>query len=66
MIVVDIANAERQIAPSEGMWKAMAFLQRQDLPSLPDGKTEIDGDRVFAITQRYRTEAVDAPKFEYH
>ena len=31
-----------------------------------DGKVEIDGDRVFAIVQRYETLTTDAPKFEFH
>jgi YhcH/YjgK/YiaL family protein len=49
-----------------GLRKAIDFLGRQDLMSLSDGREEIDGERVFALIQRYETATVDEPKFECH
>ena len=46
--------------------KAFEFLRGRDLLQLPDGRMEIDGDRVFALVQRYETVRTDAPLFEYH
>ncbi len=57
---------ELRIPSSPLLKKAIAFLRRPDLPDLPDGKVPIDGERVFAIVQRYETIAAEKPKFEYH
>lgn len=46
--------------------KAFDFLRERDLSALADGRVEIDGDRVFALVQRYATALAEAPKFEYH
>ncbi len=66
MIVTDLKHIDRQISMTPALKKAMDFLLRQDLQNLADGKVEIDGDRVFAIVQRYATMMTAAPKFEYH
>ncbi len=66
MIVSDMIHIERQIPQTAHMKKALSFLRRQDLRGLADGKIEIDGDRLFAIVQRYETMAIHVPKFEYH
>jgi len=47
MIATDLAHAERQAAPTPGLRQALAFLGRPDLAALPDGRVEIDGERVF-------------------
>lgn len=46
--------------------KAFDFLRGRDIHALPDGRVDIDGDRVFALVQRYETALTEAPKFEYH
>lgn len=66
MIVTDLDHMDHQVPQTPSLRKALDFLQRQDIAGLPDGRTEIDGDRVFALVQRYETAAADAPKFEYH
>jgi YhcH/YjgK/YiaL family protein len=66
MIVADLDTIEHQMPQTSEFRQAIAFLRRKDLPDLPDGKMAIDGTRVFAILQRYRTALDDAPKFEYH
>jgi len=66
MIVTDLKHVDHQIAMTPALGKAIAFLRCPDLHTLADGKVEIDGDRVFAIVQRYATMKSDTPKFEYH
>ena len=46
--------------------KAFDFLRGRDLLRLPDGRTDIDGDRVFGLVQRYETVRSDILKFEFH
>ena len=66
MIVSDIKHISRQAALSPGLQKAIDFLRSPDLQTLPDGRVEIDGDRVFALVQRYETTWAATPKFECH
>jgi biofilm protein TabA len=66
MIVSDLAHIERQVLMTGSLRKAFEFLRSRDLLVRPDGRVDIDGDRVFAIFQRYDTVAIDAPKFECH
>lgn len=66
MILSDLEHLERQAFLTPGLEKALEFLRRPDACGLPDGRYEIDGERVFAIVQRYETIAPAAPKFEAH
>jgi biofilm protein TabA len=66
MIVTDLQHIDQQIPMTHSMQQAIDFLRRTDLLDLPDGNVPVDGKRVFAILQRYRTAHFDAPKFEYH
>ena len=66
MIVTDLKHIDRQVSMTPAMRKALDFLRRRDIHQLADGRVEIDGDRVFAIVQRYETGKADAPKFEAH
>ena len=66
MIATPLENADRQAPGSEGFTKAFAFLRRRDLAALPDGRYDIDGDRVFALVQRYETAPAAEPRFEAH
>ncbi|OGR68028.1 MAG: hypothetical protein A2081_02685 [Elusimicrobia bacterium GWC2_61_19] len=66
MIASDLETVGRQAVPSPGIEKALAFLRRPDVRALPDGKYEIDGERVFAIVQRYETAAPARPRYEAH
>ncbi len=66
MIVTDMDSVEHQVPENPSFQQAIAFLRRTDLGELPDGNVPIDGKRVFAILQRYRTADADPPKFEYH
>ena len=66
MIVTDLQHIERQLTMTQQMQQAVEFLRRTDLLELPDGNVPIDGKRVYAVLQRYRTARHDAPQFEYH
>jgi biofilm protein TabA len=66
MLVSDLDHIDHQIDLTPGLRKALAFLRTDTFQNLPDGRVEIDGDRVFALIQRYETIAVDTPTFECH
>lgn len=66
MIVTDLEHASKQLPASSALGKALAFLRRADIAALPDGRYEIDGERVFAMAQRYETIAPAKPRFEAH
>ncbi len=66
MIVTDLRHIEQQAGMTRALQKAIEFLRLHDIQNLPDGRVEIDGDRVFALVQRYETIMADAPKFECH
>ena len=66
MIVTDLNAFEHQVPLTPSFRLAAEFLRRKDLLELPDGNVPLDGKRVFAILQRYRTAHREAPKFEYH
>ncbi|CUH97584.1 hypothetical protein P22_3715 [Propionispora sp. 2/2-37] len=46
--------------------KGFTFLLTNDLESLPLGKTQIEGDDIFAIISEYRTESYEARRPEAH
>jgi YhcH/YjgK/YiaL family protein len=66
MIVSDLKHIAHQAGNVPALQKAVDFLRRPGIDALPDGRAEIDGDRVFAVVQRYETMTVDAPSFECH
>lgn len=66
MIVSKLADMAGRPGLRPGIRKAVEFLLREDARYLEDGKYEIDGDRVFAMVQRYATAEVNPPKFEAH
>lgn len=67
MIVADLDHIRAQIALTPNMRKALDFLERTQATALADGRVEIDGDRVFALVQSYKTVAPSDPiVFEVH
>jgi len=66
MIHTDLKSAESLLPGTAAFRLALDFLRRPDLRNLPDGKYEIDGEKVFAMVQRYETLAQAEPKFEAH
>lgn len=66
MIADRLERASRSIPDLPGLHAALEFLARPGTAALPDGRHEIDGDRVFALVQRYPTESRPEPRFEAH
>ncbi|MCC6579873.1 MAG: YhcH/YjgK/YiaL family protein [Phycisphaeraceae bacterium] len=58
------ASLYRPLHP--GIAAAMHFLAHTDLTSLPDGRTDIQSDRLFAIAQRYAPKPGPATVWESH
>ncbi len=52
MILDTLANGSRYFGVHEGFRKAFEFLSRADAKELPPGRTEIDGDRLFALVSK--------------
>ena len=61
MIVAKLDDIMTQIAPTPNMQRALDFLRQAPGADLPDGRVEIDGDRVFALVQSYQTVAAGDP-----
>ena len=59
MLTTNIALAEKYDYLSDKFKKAFTFLRETDLASLPIGRTEIDGDEVYASVQSYTTMTVE-------
>lgn len=66
MVVTDIKHMVHQVSMMTSLRKGIDFLLRSDIHLLTDGRVDIDGERVFALVQRYETVMTDAPRFEYH
>jgi biofilm protein TabA len=64
MIVCTLAEALGQSPAHAGLRKAFEFLQQAQ--ERPDGRVDIDGDRVYALYQSYETLAGDSWTFEGH
>jgi len=46
--------------------RALDFLQQTDLRALPDGRHELDGDRLYAMVQRYQPKSETEAVWEAH
>lgn len=66
MILDAIEHAGRYIAISPALEAALRFLLETDLRSLPEGRIDIDGERVFATVSAYRTRPVEQSRWEAH
>jgi len=66
MIVDRIENAKLYKGFGHGVHEALDYLARTDLVKLPNGKQEIDGDRLFAVVQRYQAKPVAQARWEFH
>ncbi len=66
MIVTDLNHIEQQVSMTHAIKKAIDFLRQPDIDGLTAGKVEIDGEKVFALVQKYETVVMDVPKFETH
>jgi biofilm protein TabA len=65
MILDSLARASLYATLGPRFAAGFAWLRSRD-PSLPDGRVAIDGDRVFALVQRYHTAPGAEKRFESH
>lgn len=49
-----------------GIPEALEFLAKTDVSALANGKHVIDGERLFAMVQRYKTKPVAEGRWEMH
>jgi biofilm protein TabA len=66
MFIDHLENAERYYSLHPGFADGFAFLQRDDLAELPDGRHDIDGQRVFAIVSRTHGRGQERSPLEIH
>ncbi len=67
MIAGHLANWDKEkhlYAPA--IRKAMAWLQEHDLKTLPTGRQEIDGDRLYVMVNEYVSEPREKRRAEAH
>ncbi|MEI6083775.1 MAG: YhcH/YjgK/YiaL family protein [Verrucomicrobiota bacterium] len=65
MILDELTEWRRYAGLLPGLDKAFEFLEKFDL-TRPDGRYELDGDRVYCLVQRYKTKPVDQGVYEAH
>ncbi len=66
MILDVLDNAELYRGLPRPLVAALEFLRVTDLAALPIGKTVIDGERLFALTQEYAPKPAALLKYEAH
>ena len=66
MILDRLENAERYVGTHPAFAAAFAFLRRPDLAALPEGRVDLDGDRLFALIQRPTAKGRAAARLEAH
>ena len=66
MIVDRLENADVYRGLDTRIAAALDWLRRTDVSSLADGKHVLDGERLFAIVQRYRPKPAAEARWEAH
>jgi YhcH/YjgK/YiaL family protein len=66
MIIDRLSNPTPPYALPERLARARDYLRATDLQSLPVGRHDLDGDRLFALVQDYTTRAPGECVWEAH
>ena len=66
MIMDSSTRGAAYAALHPGFAKAFAFLRDTDLAGLPDGRIELDGERLYALVMTLDGRGRDGAKFEAH
>lgn len=66
MIYDSLENLERYVELSENFATAVAYVLMNDITTLPIGRTDIDGDNVYAMVMDIKTEESEKRDFEIH
>jgi YhcH/YjgK/YiaL family protein len=66
-VIIDrLAGSALDLGLAPGIRRALEYLRTADLRSAPVGRLEIDGDRLFALLQDYRTRPAGECVWEAH
>ncbi|HHV94997.1 MAG TPA: DUF386 domain-containing protein [Clostridiaceae bacterium] len=66
MIVDNLSNCSLYANVHEGFAKAFEFIKNYEKNELPEGKYEIDGEKIYAMVQHYDTISKEQAKWEAH
>ena len=66
MITDTLKNIDLYSCLSEGISKAINFLQEMDFSNFIPGKVQIDGENIFAIFDEYKTKENNDCRLEAH
>jgi YhcH/YjgK/YiaL family protein len=66
MILDRIENAAMYRGTNPRLAAALDYLARTDFSQVPNGKQELDGDRMFANVQRYQSRPMEEIVWEAH
>jgi YhcH/YjgK/YiaL family protein len=66
MIVTDLEHITQQTALSPRLKKALEYLEAIADQAPPDGRVDLDDDRIYALIQSYSGKETDPPLFEAH
>jgi biofilm protein TabA len=66
MIIDRLANPSPLFQLPARLARALEYLRATDLVSVPIGRHDLDGDRLFALVQEYTTRAADECVWEAH
>ncbi|MCJ2163152.1 MULTISPECIES: YhcH/YjgK/YiaL family protein [unclassified Pseudodesulfovibrio] len=66
MILAPLENADLYANLHPRFAAAFAFLRREDLADLPEGRVEVDGDRLYAVVAKGPGRKVEDARIETH
>ena len=66
MIVDRLSNLEFYRGLPLGLVRALEFLRDTDLLTIPVGRQDLDGERLFALVQDYNTKPIEECRWEAH
>lgn len=66
MVTDRLINAALYRSPSPRIAAALDYVQVTDFTKLADGRYDIDGDRIFALVQRYASKPLNEGRWEAH
>lgn len=67
MFFGNIDNLDNELKEcEEPVQKALVYLREHDFLNMADGKYEIDGEKIYAKVQRYKTKTVEKCRPEAH
>ncbi len=66
MVFGSIKNSELYFPLSGRISRALKFLRETDLTKMPEGRHDIEGDKIFALINNYTTKNADGAYPEAH